>query len=79
MGYPELPGDITWSDAVVRQLYDPLSDHVRERPTVHEHAAQLVHSAVACNNSNNNINKTSTTPTTMRSASKQRVEKRSAL
>lgn len=47
MGDPQLPGDVTRSDAVVGQLHYSLPDDVRQRPPVHKHAAQLVHTTVA--------------------------------
>ena len=43
---PELPADVAGSDAELRQLYDPQPHVVRQRPPVHEDAAQLVHLAV---------------------------------
>lgn len=47
VGYPELSGDVTRSDAAVRELDDPLPHDVRQWPPVHEDATQLVYSPVA--------------------------------
>ena len=50
MGDAELAADVAGPDALVRQVYNPLPHHVRQRPPVDEDPAQLVHSAVACRN-----------------------------
>lgn len=42
------PGDVAGPGAAVGQLDDLLARRVRQRPAVHVHAAQLVHAAVAC-------------------------------
>lgn len=47
---PQLPGDITRANSIVRQLHYPLADDVREGSAVDEHSAQLVDPSVACNN-----------------------------
>ena len=48
----QLARDVARPHAVVRELHDPLTHHVRQRPSVDEHAAQLVYAAMACNNTN---------------------------
>ncbi|GIY47078.1 hypothetical protein CEXT_750591 [Caerostris extrusa] len=58
VGDPELPADVAGPDPLVGQLHYPLPDHVRQGPAVHEHAAQLVHAAVACKTNTYNISKT---------------------
>lgn len=40
------PGDVAGPRAAVGELDDLLPRGVRQRPAVHEHAAQLVHAAV---------------------------------
>ena len=47
MADPELPRDVARPHSVVRQLDDPLPHYVGQGTPVHEHAAQLVHAAVA--------------------------------
>ena len=49
MGDPELPGDVTRSDPLMGKLYNPLTNHVGERTTVHKHPAKLVHASMTCN------------------------------
>jgi len=44
---PQLPGDVTWPDAIVGQLDNSLTHHVRQGTPVYKDAAQLVHTAVA--------------------------------
>ena len=46
---PELPGDVTRSDPLMGKLYNPLTNHVWERTTVHKHPAKLVHASMTCN------------------------------
>ena len=46
---PELPGDVTRSDPLMGKLYNPLTNHVGERTTVHKHPAKLVHASMTCN------------------------------
>lgn len=46
VGDPQLPRDVARSDPQVGQLHDPPSHLVRQRSTVHEQAAQLVHLAI---------------------------------
>ena len=42
----ELPGDVAGPDPELGQLNDPDSNVVGQRPTVHEHPAQLVDLAI---------------------------------
>lgn len=44
----QLSGDVTGTHAQQRQLHDTTSYTVRQRPSVHEHSAQLVHAGLAC-------------------------------
>ena len=46
---PELPGDVTRSDPLMGKLYNPLTNHIGERTTVHKHTAKLVHASMTCN------------------------------
>ena len=43
---PELPGDVTRSDPLMGKLYNPLTNHVWERTTVHKHPAKLIHASM---------------------------------
>lgn len=44
----KLPGDITRTDSVVSQFHDAGSDYVRKWSAIHEHATQLIDTAMAC-------------------------------
>jgi len=50
MRNPQLPGDVTRPNTVVRQLHYSLPYNVRQRPAVHKHATQLVHTTMALKN-----------------------------
>ena len=43
----ELSGDVAGSNAVVGELDDSLANDVGQRTAVDEHAAELIHAAVA--------------------------------
>ena len=47
VGDTELAGNIARADSVVRQLDNPLSNHIWEWPSINEHTSQLVHAPVA--------------------------------
>ena len=48
VGHSELSADITRSDSLVGEFYNPLSDHVREGTAVDEEPTKLVDSTMAC-------------------------------
>ena len=50
MRNPQLPGDVTRPNAVMCQLHYSLPYNVRQRPSVHKNATQLVHTTMALNN-----------------------------
>jgi len=44
----QLARDVTWTNAVSRHLNDPLTNHVRQRTSVDEHASELIDPAMTC-------------------------------
>jgi hypothetical protein len=48
MGDAKLAADVAGSDPLVCQLNNPLPHNIRQRPSIYEHAAQLVHTSMAC-------------------------------
>lgn len=46
MADAKLAGNVAWPDTLVRQLYNSLSHHIRQRPPVHKHPPKLVHPSV---------------------------------